>query len=269
MRVGIGQLNTCSDKARNLEVAETFIDTLAADGARLVVLAEFFNFIGPEELWPENSESLDDSPTLERLREKARQHRIYIHCGSIMEKAGDRLHNCSVVLNPDGKRIATYRKIHLFDVQVPGGRSYLESEHISPGSELATYEIDGVTFGMATCYDLRFPEMFRALLDLGAQVIVLPAAFTLMTGRDHWELLLRARAVENLCYVVAANHFGICPPKHHSFGRSMVIDPWGTVIGQAADGETAFSSDLDFTRQAELRRDFPSLDHRRRDLFGK
>jgi predicted amidohydrolase len=268
VRIGIAQFNTCSNKSHNLAVAEGFIDKLAHDGARLVVLAEFFNFIGPEELWPANGETIDNSVTLDRLRTKAMHHKIWLHCGSIMEKSGDQLYNCSVVLNSKGERVASYRKIHLFDVQVPGGRTYLESAYISAGNELATYTIDGVTFAMATCYDLRFPEMFRALLDLGAQVLVIPAAFTMITGKDHWELLLRARAVENLCYVVAANHFGVCLPKHHSFGRSMIIDPWGLVIGQAADGETTLTADLDFARQAELRRDFPVLKHRRKDLFG-
>jgi predicted amidohydrolase len=262
-------MNTCKDKAENLATAAGLIDRLAKDGARLVVLPEYFNYLGPEKHWARNSEKLQDSKSLAVIQEKAVQHRIHIHAGSFMEKLDDRIHNTAVVFDTAGEILACYRKLHLFDVEVPGGRKYLESATITPGSEIVTFSIGSITFGMATCYDLRFPELFRVLAARGAQVVLLPAAFTMMTGKDHWELLLRARAVENLCYIAAADQYGSCPPTTTSFGRSMVVDPWGVVISQAGDGVTAITADIDIARLQEIRQTFPALQHIRHDLFTK
>jgi len=267
MKIGLAQMNTGNDKAANIASAEKLIDNLASSGAQLVVLPEYFNFIGPEEFWRENSEELAASPSLERMRKKAVEHSVYLHCGSIMEKKGNNVHNTSVVFDPNGDIVATYRKIHLFDVEVPGGRRYLESDIITPGHGLAVFRVGEIIFGLATCYDLRFPELFRALSARGVHVILLPAAFTMMTGKDHWQLLLRARAVENLCYVAAADQYGSCPPNHMSYGRSMVVDPWGVVVAQAGDGIMAITADVDMLRLAEIRKSFPCLDHIRRDMF--
>jgi len=190
-----------------------------------------------------------------------------VHIGSYLERDGDRFFNTGVVFDPKGERIAVYRKIHLFDVEIPGGKSYRESDTISPGTEVVTFPIGAFRFGMATCYDLRFPELFRRLAQIGADVILLPAAFTLQTGRDHWELLLRARAVENLCWVAAAGQWGPAPPDHLTFGRSMVINPWGLVVGQAPDGVSTLIARLDLETIHEIRTRFPAHNHIRRDLF--
>lgn len=267
MKIGLVQMNSRSEKEENLQTAERLINTLADNGADLIMLPEYSNFIGPEKLWPANAESLNSSLTIERMRKLAMSLEVNIHIGSLMERQGENIYNTGVVLNRKGEDIAHYRKIHLFDVEVPGGRRYLESDKITPGEEIVTFTLEDVTFGMATCYDLRFPELFRALASQGAQVLLLPAAFTLMTGKDHWELLLRARAVENLCWVAAAGQFGHCPPNHTSFGRSMIIDPWGVVISQASDGETIIIAEIDIDVLEKIRQKFPALQHRRDDIF--
>ena len=269
MKLGLVQLNSRNNKAENLDTAERLITELAERGAELVMLPEYFNFIGPEEQWPANAESLDNSESISRMTNQAKSLKINIHIGSIMEKEGGNIFNTGVVLSSQGERIASYRKIHLFDVEIPGGRKYFESEKITPGEEIVTFTLEGVTFGMATCYDLRFPELFRALAAKGAQVLLLPAAFTLMTGKDHWELLLRARAVENLCWVAAAGQFGHCAPNHTSFGRSMIIDPWGMVVAQASDGVGVIMAEIDLQLLEKIRTKFPALQHCRPDLFKK
>jgi len=268
MKIGLVQMNTRNDKVKNLASAEHLIGRLAGQGAELVLLPEHFNFLGAEKDKPQNAEELATSPSLSHLRQLAVDHAIHIHCGSLLERAGSDIHNTAVVFDPAGEIVASYRKIHLFDVEIPGGRKYLESESITSGSDIVTFTIGDITFGLATCYDLRFPELFRELAGQGAQVILLPAAFTMMTGKDHWELLLRARAVENLCYMAAAGQYGSAPPTHESYGRSMVVDPWGVVVAQAGDGVTTVMADVDMKRLQQIRTTFPALDHVRRDIFG-
>ncbi|MDJ0623292.1 MAG: carbon-nitrogen hydrolase family protein [Desulfocapsaceae bacterium] len=267
MRIGAVQLNSQANKEQNLVQAEKLIDLLAHQGADLIVLPEHFNYVGPDEDKRAMSEELTDSPSLDRIRRKAVEHSVHIHSGTLLERAGDRIHNTGVVFNPQGEIVARYRKIHLFDVEVPGGKKYLESAIVSPGEEVVTFTVGPVTIGLTTCYDLRFPELYRALAERGAQVILVPAAFTMQTGRDHWELLLRARAVENQCFVVAPNQYGSCPPKYLSYGRTMIIDPWGVVLAQASDEICTISADLDMKRLAHIRESFPALEHIRRDIF--
>ncbi len=266
--IGLSQMNSRDNKLENLMAAEKSIKDLAAKGAELIMLPEHFNFLGPEARRRENAEPLELSPSLDRMRNMAVSLKVHLHIGSYLERDGNRFYNTGVVFNPNGERIARYRKIHLFDVEIPGGKSYRESDTISPGDEVVTFCIGDLTFGMATCYDLRFPELFRSLAAKGANVILLPAAFTLQTGRDHWELLLRARAVENLCWVAAAGQCGSSPPDHLTFGRSMVINPWGLVVCQAPDGVSTISAQLDLETIQAIRTKFPALTHRRNDLFS-
>ncbi|MGB3210686.1 MAG: carbon-nitrogen hydrolase family protein [Desulforhopalus sp.] len=267
MTIGISQMNSKDDKEENLAAAEKSIRELAGKGAQLIMLPEHFNFIGPEPLRKENAEPLDQSPSLDRIRTLAAQLKVAVHIGSYMEREGSRFFNTGVVFDHHGERIARYRKIHLFDVEIPDGKNYRESDTISPGNEVVTFSLGAFMFGMATCYDLRFPELFRRLADMGADVILLPAAFTLQTGRDHWELLLRARAVENLCWVAAAGQWGNAPPDHTTFGRSMVVNPWGLVVSQAPDGVSTITAGLDLEIIRAIRTKFPANDHIRRDLF--
>lgn len=267
LTVGLVQMNSRDVKEDNLHQATGAIRSLAAQGASLVMLPEHFNYIGPEAEKRKNGEPLNDSPSLEAMRSLAKELGLFLHIGSFLEKDNDKIYNTGVVFNPSGEIITLYRKIHLFDVEIPGGLKYFESAIVSPGDNITTFSIGDFTFGMATCYDLRFPELFRTLADKGAQVLLLPAAFTLQTGRDHWELLLRARAVENLCFVAAAGQWGPSPPHNTAFGRSMIIDPWGLVIARAGDGVMTIAAELDLERLNDMRLRFPALTHIRRDIF--
>jgi predicted amidohydrolase len=197
----------------------------------------------------------------------ARQLGVSLLLGSFPEQAqpGERPYNTSVLLGPQGQILAAYRKIHLFDVELPGAAPHRESACTRPGGEVVTAALPGGPFvaGLAVCYDLRFPELFRALVSRGANLILLPAAFTSRTGRDHWEVLLKARAIENFSYVVAPAQYGQHSPERRSHGRTMIVDPWGLVLAQAADGEGMIYARLDFKRLERLRREMPCLEHRR------
>lgn len=265
--IGLSQMNSRDNKQENLAAAERSIKELAEKGAELIMLPENFNFMGPESQKKENGEPIDESPSLDRIRNLSAKLKVHVHIGSYLEQEGSRFYNTGVVFNSHGERIARYRKIHLFDVDIPGGKSYRESNIITPGNEVVTFAIGAFTFGMATCYDLRFPEIFRRLGEMGVDVILLPAAFTLQTGRDHWELLLRARAVENLCWVAAAGQWGPSPPDHLTFGRSMVVTPWGLVVGLAPDGVSTLTAQLDLETIRTIRTNFPAHTHIRKDLF--
>ncbi len=267
MRIGLAQLNSRGDKSRNMALAEVQIRKLADEGAGLVMLPEHTDFIGPDHEKRGQAESIDNSSWLEAIGTLASSLQLYIHIGSFLERDEDKIYNTAVVIDSSGEIVATYRKIHLFDVEIPGGRTYLESEIISPGNKTTLFTIGDFIFGMATCYDLRFPELFRSLMHQGANVLLLPAAFTRETGEEHWELLLRARAVENQCWVAAVGQWGTAPPNHDSYGNSMVINPWGKVITRASDGISIVCAEIELQTVQSIRTTFPANDHVRRDLF--
>ena len=266
MKIGIAQMNTQDDKSKNLVQAEELIDRLAAQGAQFIILPEYFHFLGQEEDMPKNAESMEGQ-SLELNRRKAQEHRVHLHSGSFLEKENDNIYNTSAVIDPRGNIIAKYRKIFLFDVETPGGFVYKESATITSGNEVVTFKVGDIIFGMSVCYDLRFPEMYRRLMKMEAQVILVPAAFTLQTGRDHWELLLRARAVENLSWVISSAQWGPHPPNFTCYGRSMVINPWGLVVAQAPDGVSCLTAEIDMDIVKGTRLTFPALSHTREDLF--
>jgi deaminated glutathione amidase len=267
MRAAAIQMNSTGDRPRNRASAERLVRAAAADGAVLVVLPEKWNVLGTPEQLAAGAEPLD-GPTIAWTRELARELRIDLIAGSIVERrAGDQQHakhfNTSVHVGPDGEVCAVYRKLHLFDVEV-AGTVYRESDGEDPGEEVVTTTLaDGSELGMAICYDLRFPELFRILALRGARTIALPSAFTLATTRDHWEVLLRARAIEDQCFVVAANQIGEHAPGKASGGRSMIVDPWGIVLATAADEEGYAIAELAFERQDAIRARLPALAHRR------
>ncbi|MGI9537206.1 MAG: carbon-nitrogen hydrolase family protein [Desulfocapsaceae bacterium] len=265
--IGMAQLNSGDSVENNLRAALRAINELADRGAELIVLPEHADFIGPDSRKKELAQTIEDSVYLEKIRAQAADLKCHIHVGSYLETEDDNVYNCAVVFGPDGGMRARYRKLHLFDVEIPGGKKYLESAIISPGLETTQFSIGEFNFGLATCYDLRFPELFRRLVLNGANVILLPAAFTMQTGRDHWEVLLRARAIENLCWVVGVGQWGEAPPNHLCFGRSMVIDPWGLVVAQAPDGMTNVTADIELQSVKDVRTRFPALDHVREDVF--
>jgi deaminated glutathione amidase len=267
MRAAAVQLNSTDDKQRNLETAERLVRAAAADGAELIALPEKWNLLGAGEALRAGAEELD-GPTITAARSWARELGVQLVAGSISERAPDRdkLANTSVLIGPDGEIAAVYRKIHMFDVDV-GGVAYRESEHEAPGDEIVVADAGGVEVGMSVCYDLRFPELYRILAVRGARVIVVPSAFTLHTGKDHWEVLLRARAIENSAFVVAPNQVGEAPPHYHSYGRSAIVDPWGVPLATAPDGETFVAAELDFELQDRIRESLPALANRRPEAY--
>lgn len=266
--ISVIQMSSTDKKEDNLAKAEELIDIAAKKGSNVIVLPEMFNFFGIDEEKRANAESIP-GPTIERMRKKAIQHSVYLLCGSILEKTetSDKLFNTSVFLNPTGAIIATYRKIHLFDVHIKGGPCYQESKMIRPGEEVVVAATEIGNFGLSICYDLRFPELYRKLTFKGAEVIFLPAAFTLHTGKDHWEPLIKARAIENQVFIVAAAQLGSLPGNYIAYGRSMIVDPWGVVLATAPDQETAFCVEIDLDYQSKVRAALPSLQHIRQDLF--
>lgn len=263
MRAAAIQMNSTADKQRNLATAERLVRAAAADGSTLVVLPEKFNVLGTRNDLIEGAEPLD-GPTLAWARSLARELGIDLVAGSIAERrAGrDKLSNTSVHIGPDGRDRALYRKIHMFDVTV-GGREYRESESEQGGDEIVTSEsADGVSLGLTVCYDLRFPELFRILAVRGARVMTLPSAFTAVTGAAHWDTLVRARAIENQAFVVAADQIGVHPGGMESHGGSRIVDPWGDVLARAADEECFVAADVDIARQDKVRATLPSLANR-------
>jgi predicted amidohydrolase len=268
LRVAAVQLNSTADRASNLAVADRLTRAAAADGAALIVLPEKWTAIGSDEDLRAAAEPLD-GPSIQWARAIARELQVDLVAGSILEllDGHERLANTSVHVDPAGEVKAVYRKLHMFDVEV-GGRTYRESELEEPGDEIVTSATaDGVELGLSICYDLRFPELYRILAVRGARILTVPAAFTLATTRDHWETLLRARAIENQAFVVAANQVGAHPAGQHSGGRSMIVDPWGLVLAQAQDREGHVVADLDLERQDEIRTSLPALANRRPEVY--
>jgi deaminated glutathione amidase len=264
VRVAAVQLTSTADRERNLATADRLTRAAAGTGAELVVLPEKWPVLGTPEETAAGAEPFD-GPALTWARDVARELGIDLVAGSIAERVPGREKgsNTSVHIGPDGEDRAVYRKIHMFDVEV-GGRTYRESEHEQGGDEIVLSETsEGVELGLTVCYDLRFPELYRILAVRGARVISVPAAFTLATTRDHWEVLLRARAIEDQAFVIAANQVGEHAKGLRSGGRSMIVDPWGVVLAQAPDSETFITAELDLERQAEIRRTLPSLANRR------
>jgi predicted amidohydrolase len=263
LRAAAVQLNSTDEKDRNLATADRLVRDAAADGAELVVLPEKFNLLGPHEAYVAGAETLD-GPTVGWARDAARELGIDLVAGSFVERREDRdkLSNTSVHVGPDGELRAVYRKIHMFDVEV-GGQVYRESESQEGGHDLVVTETaGGVPMGMTVCYDLRFPELYRILAVRGARILLVPAAFTKVTGQAHWEILIRARAIENQAFVIAADQVGRHPPDNLSYGGSTIVDPWGDVLALAPDEECFTAADLDLRRQDEIREKLPSLANR-------
>jgi predicted amidohydrolase len=268
VKVAAVQLNSSADQVANMAHADRLTRAAAADGAALIVLPEKWTAMGSEEDLRDGAETLDGA-AIGWARAIARELGVDLVAGSILERvAGQpKLANTSVHVDPHGEVIATYRKIHMFDVEV-GGRTYRESALEEPGEEIVlSHTADGVELGLSICYDLRFPELYRILAVRGARILTVPAAFTLATTRDHWETLVRARAIENQAFVIAANQVGEHPAAQHSGGRSMIVDPWGVVLAQAPDSESYILAELDLDSQLAIRTRLPSLANRRPEAY--
>jgi predicted amidohydrolase len=268
-RIALVQLEASDDVGANLSRAERMGDAAATSGARLVAFPEYVQFRGPDTGFRASAAPVP-GPTTAPFQAVARRHHCWVLAGSVAESSGDpeRPYNTSALIDPGGEVVARYRKLHLFDIAVDAGPADTESARVTAGDTARVADVDGVCLGLSICYDLRFPELYRALALAGAQVLAVPAVFTERTGRDHWEVLLRARAIENGAFVIAPAQHGLgVPGGIPAFGRSMVVDPWGTVIAQAPDGEAIVVADLDLDRVASVRRQIPSLANRRPDAL--
>jgi deaminated glutathione amidase len=268
VRASAVQLNATDDLDQNLATADRLVRQAAARGAELVCLPEKWTVLGTAQQLRAGAQPLD-GPAVTWAQSVARELGIELVAGSFVElvPGQDKHANTSVHIGPDGALKAVYRKLHLFDVEIDG-TSYAESDTEAPGDEIVVSRTGaGVGLGMSICYDLRFPELFRILALRGAEVIVVPSAFTLPTTRDHWEVLVRARAIENQCYLVAPNQIGRHPGGFRSGGRSLIVDPWGVVLAGAPDTETVIVAELDLARVGEVRARIPALAHRRPDVY--
>ncbi|ACL67041.1 Nitrilase/cyanide hydratase and apolipoprotein N-acyltransferase [Anaeromyxobacter dehalogenans 2CP-1] len=262
--LGAVQMTSTADRSRNLETAVRLVNEAADLGARLIGLPENFAYMGPEEGRRAGAETLE-GPTVRALSEVARRRGVYVLAGSIAEKVDDpgKTANTSVLIADDGRVAAAYRKIHLFDVSIPDGARYAESEVVVPGDKVVIAPTPLGRVGLTVCYDLRFPELYRKLAGLGAEVITIPAAFTLFTGKDHWEVLLRARAIENLAYVMAPAQVGRHSASRQTFGNAMIVDPWGVVLARCPDGEGVCVAPFRRERLEQVRQELPALKHRK------
>lgn len=265
--VGVIQLDSNDNKEENLKEIVEFIEEAAERGAKLISLPESANYIGLDNAG--NAEDVPEGPTFKLLAEQAVKHNVWIHCGSIYETSQDshRPYNSTMVINPKGELVTKYHKIHPFDVVIKNGPSVRESDRITPGNEIVTVDTKEVGhLGLSICYDMRFSELYRIMALEGAQILLAPANFTLNTGKDHWESLLRARAIENSCYVVASAQYGI-KPRFHAYGKSMVIDPWGNIIAMAPDKPCVITAEIDLDYLDKVRNQIFTLENRRPDIY--
>lgn len=268
MKVTLFQTNPGADKPANLAALARMVDeTVAVEKPDLILFPEVFDWMGGSAGRAEATEPEKDGPSYALCRDLARRHRIWVHGGSFrMQVPGEnRASNTSVVFNRDGAEVARYSKIHMFDIVLADGQRYAESETLRPGDAIVTYECEGVTIGCAICYDLRFPELFQALAKKGAKVIMLPSAFTLQTGMDHWEVLCRARAIETETFFLACGMTGphsTGREQRWTYGNSLVVDPWGQVIARASNGVGSISARLDLERVEKVRAQIPVAAHK-------
>jgi predicted amidohydrolase len=264
MRAAAIQLNSGNDKASNIARSGALVAAAADDGADLIALPEKWNLLGSGDEHAVGAEDLETGESISAARGWAREHGVYLLAGSVGERADgeDRIFNTSCLIDRGGEIVASYRKIHMFDVEV-GGVRYEESAREQPGDEIVSADVDGVELGLTICYDLRFCELYRILAVGGTRIFTIPSAFTLATGRDHWDVLLRARAIENAAFVIAPNQYGEAPPQYSSYGRSAIVDPWGVVLAQAPDEECFVAANLDLSAQERVRESLPALANRR------
>ena len=265
--IALIQMDTQNDKGENMKKACRFIDEAAGHGAKLICFPEVMNLIGRNTGEGGGKEEIPGY-TSDILCRKAREHKVWIHGGSITEQVPGqkKSRNLSLLINPDGEIAAQYRKLHMFDITLADGTPFRESDRVEGGNEITTVSTELGTFGMSICYDIRFPELYRLMALQGAQVMFVPASFTMPTGKDHWEPLLRARAIENGCYIVAAGQIGT-KPAYAAYGNSMVVDPWGTIITRARDTECITYAQIDLDYLNQIRTQLPSLENRRTDVY--
>jgi predicted amidohydrolase len=266
MRVAVCQLNTGGDVSANLDAAERSLREAAAGGTDLAALPEYFSYLGTSRRRAELAEPVP-GPTTDRVAALARELGIWVLGGSVLERDDSGVYDTSVLFDRTGEVVARYRKIHLYDVDLPGQPPIRESATITPGDALVTHETEFARVGLSICYDVRFPELYRGLMAMGAEVLFAPAQFQHETGKDHWHVLLRARAIENQCFVVAPGQcgtFGDPAKGRRSYGHSLIVDPWGRILAEGSEDEPGvWLADLDFVELRRIRLALPALQHRR------
>ena len=270
MKVSLVQMNSISDKPRNIADAKRLMEqAVVEDRTDWLLLPEHFDWSGGKTADKVAvSESIPGGPAYAMCQAVARENKVWVHAGSLLERipGENKIYNTTVVFNRDGKEVARYRKIHLFDITGPDGAEYSESSTIKPDAEIVTYDCEGVTVGCAICYDLRFPELFQELMRRGAKIIALPASFTLLTGKDHWETLCRARAIETETYFLASGQWGSFKgpdgSPRHTYGHSMIVDPWGHVVARSSDGVGFITAKIDVARVDKVRKQIPLSEHK-------
>ena len=271
MRAAVCQMRSGEDVSANLAVARSLLEEAADAGADIATLPEFFAYLGPDVRIPQIAEALPGGPASTLLSTVARERQMWILGGSIHERDGGRTYNTAPLFDRSGELVGSYRKIHLFDVDLEGQPPFRESATFTPGTELVTHPVEDLRIGLSICYDLRFPELFRGLMTLGTELVLLPAQFQHQTGVAHWEQLLRARAIENQCFVAASaqwGEFGSPQESRRSYGHSMIVGPWGDVLVHAPEeGSGVWFADLDLAELRRVRKVLPALEHRRLGLI--
>ena len=266
--VAVLQLDSQDDVQKNLDTVVSFIEEAAARGAKLITMPESMNYVGLDNAG--HAEEIPGGPTFQLMSEQAKKYGVWLHCGSIYEKNPNdhRPFNSTMVIDPRGNLAAKYHKIHPFDVVIPNGPVNRESERICPGDEIVTVDTGEVGhLGLSICYDMRFAEMYRIMALEGAQILLMPADFTMPTGKDHWETILRTRAIENGCYVVAPAQYGV-KPKFQAYANSLVVDPWGNVIARASNHPQVITAEIDLDYLQQVRRQIFTLENRRPDVYS-
>ena len=266
--VAVLQLDSQDDVQKNLDTVVSFIEEAAARGAKLITMPESMNYVGLDNAG--HAEEIPGGPTFQLMSEQAKKYGVWLHCGSIYEKNPNdpRPFNSTMVIDPRGNLAAKYHKIHPFDVVIPNGPANRESERICPGDEIVTVDTgEGGHLGLSICYDMRFAEMYRIMALEGAQILLMPADFTMPTGKDHWETILRTRAIENGCYVVAPAQYGV-KPKFQAYANSLVVDPWGNVIARASNHPQVITAEIDLDYLQQVRRQIFTLENRRPDVYS-
>jgi predicted amidohydrolase len=266
-QIAVCQVKVAENKEKNLQTAREMVKEAAGKGAELVVLPEMFNCPYEGRQFPWFAEEYPDGSTIKMLAESAQENQVFLVGGSIPEKAGDKIYNTSFIFDRQGQVIGFHRKVHLFDVNLPGGLRFYESETLGAGESITVVDSPWGKIGVAICYDIRFPELARRMVDLGARIIIVPAAFNLITGPAHWHSLLKIRAVDNQVFVIGASPARDETASYVAYGHSLIIDPWGDILGEAGVGEDMIFAKIDLTKVDTVRAQLPLLRHRRHDLY--
>lgn len=266
-KLALCQMHVVQDKVKNIEKAVEMLWKAAEDGADIAVLPEMFNCPYDNSRFREYSESMDDSPTLDAISRKSKELGIYVVAGSIPEIYASKLYNTCVVFDRQGKKIGYHRKMHLFDIDVEGKIRFMESEVLSPGNDITVVETEFCKTGICICYDIRFPELSRLMALRGAEMIIVPGAFNMVTGPAHWEILMRTRALDNQVFLAAVSPARDLSASYTAYGNSMVANPWGSVVSRAGEEEEIVLVDIDLDEVAKVRRELPLLKHRRTDIY--